>query len=109
MITALSFSPNGKHLLALTSGHVHYVLDAYTGVLLVRLEGAEGLDWKKGVESERGNSGEEGGWSGDGKFVIAGELEEARARTEGERGGGGGIGGGGGGHDESNLFLLPEA
>jgi hypothetical protein len=74
IITALSFSPNGKHLLAITSGHVHYVLDAFSGDTIARLEGGEGLEGKREVESTRGKSGEEGGWSGDGKFVIAGTF-----------------------------------
>ncbi|KAL7417300.1 WD40-repeat-containing domain protein [Mrakia frigida] len=74
LITSLHFRPNGKHLLVSTSGNVHYILDAFSGALLRRLVGHVGLE-SRGVEPERGVSGEETCWTMDGKFVLGGSHD----------------------------------
>ncbi|KAJ1307556.1 hypothetical protein OPQ81_001653 [Rhizoctonia solani] len=77
VMTSMSFSTNGKWLLVGTAGEVHYVLDAFDGDLLCRLEGHLGLERGKtgnslGVVPDRGISGEEVCWTPDSKFVIPG-------------------------------------
>ncbi|KAH8100905.1 WD40-repeat-containing domain protein [Cristinia sonorae] len=79
-MTSLSFSSNGKYLLVGCSGDAHYVLDAFEGHLLAKLEGHVGLERKKltqpqGIEPERGISGEEVSWTPDSKFVVGGSLD----------------------------------
>lgn len=39
VFTSLKFSNDGSKLLVCTAGDVHYVLDAFTGDILARLEG----------------------------------------------------------------------
>ncbi|KAI0784178.1 WD40-repeat-containing domain protein [Abortiporus biennis] len=78
-ITSLSFSSNGKHLLVGCSGDAHYVLDAFEGHLLAKLEGHTGLERRKmgaplHIEPQRGSSGEEVSWTPDSKFVVSGSL-----------------------------------
>jgi COMPASS component SWD2 len=79
-MTSLAFSSNGKLLLVGTAGDVHYVLDAFDGTLLFRLEGFIGLEGGKtgregGMVPTRGISGEEVGWTPDSKFVVGGSLD----------------------------------
>ncbi|KAF8298192.1 WD40 repeat-like protein [Clavulina sp. PMI_390] len=80
LMTSLSFSSNGKLLLVGTAGNVHYVVDAFDGVLFLRLVGFEGLEPGKsgregGMTPTRGLSGEEVCWTPDSKFVIGGSLD----------------------------------
>ncbi|KAG9104971.1 member of Set1p complex, histone methyl transferase [Ceratobasidium sp. 370] len=77
VMTSMSFSTNGKWLLVGTAGEVHYVLDAFDGDLLCRLEGHLGLERGKsgnalGVVPDRGISGEEVGWTPDSRYVVGG-------------------------------------
>ncbi|CAE6522067.1 unnamed protein product [Rhizoctonia solani] len=77
VMTSMSFSTNGKWLLVGTAGEVHYILDAFDGDLLCRLEGHLGLERGKtgnslGVVPDRGISGEEVCWTPDSKFVVGG-------------------------------------
>ncbi|KAG8733968.1 member of Set1p complex, histone methyl transferase [Ceratobasidium sp. 423] len=77
VMTSMSFSNNGKWLLVGTAGEVHYVLDAFDGDLLCRLEGHLGLERGKtgnslGVVPDRGISGEEVCWTPDSKFIVSG-------------------------------------
>ncbi|KAG9124521.1 member of Set1p complex, histone methyl transferase [Ceratobasidium sp. 392] len=77
VMTSMSFSSNGKWLLAGTAGEVHYILDAFDGDLLCRLEGHLGLERGKsgnalGVVPDRGISGEEVGWTPDSKYAVGG-------------------------------------
>lgn len=76
-ITSMSFSTNSKWILIGTAGDVHYVLDAFDGSLLARLEGFRGLEGGKtgdhfGVMPVKGISGEEVGWTTDSKFIVSG-------------------------------------
>ncbi|KAJ8468419.1 hypothetical protein ONZ51_g9655 [Trametes cubensis] len=79
-MTSLSFSSNGKYLLVGCSGDAHYVMDAYEGHLLAKLEGHTGLerrrlDIPRNIEPSRGCSGEEVSWTPDSKFVVSGSLD----------------------------------
>lgn len=79
-VTSLSFSTNGKYLLVGCSGDAHYILDAFEGHLLAKLEGHLGLERRRvgaqlGIEPVRGSSGEEVCWTPDSKFVISGGLD----------------------------------
>lgn len=79
-VTSLSFSTNGKYLLIGCSGDAHYILDAFEGHLLAKLEGHVGLERRKlgtqlGIDPVRGSSGEEVCWTPDSKFVISGSLD----------------------------------
>ncbi|WFD27881.1 hypothetical protein MNAN1_002889 [Malassezia nana] len=78
VITHLSFSQTGQHILAGTSGDVHYVLDAYSGKLLYRLVGHVGLERADGatigIVPSAGISGQELCWTPDGQMVVAGSA-----------------------------------
>ncbi|GJE85519.1 WD40 repeat-like protein [Phanerochaete sordida] len=79
-MTSLAFSSNGKYLLVGCSGNAHYVLDAFEGHLLAKLEGHVGLERRKlnakeSIEPQRGISGEEVSWTPDSKFVVGGSLD----------------------------------
>ncbi|KAF8896208.1 WD40 repeat-like protein [Infundibulicybe gibba] len=79
-MTSMSFSSNGKYLLVGCSGNAHYVLDAFEGYLLAKLEGHVGLERRNmsappSIEPAKGNSGEEVGWTPDSKFVVGGSLD----------------------------------
>jgi len=79
-MTSLSFSSNGKYLLVGCSGDAHYVLDAFEGHLLAKLEGHVGLERRKmgaalSIEPVKGSSGEEVSWTPDSKYVIGGSLD----------------------------------
>jgi COMPASS component SWD2 len=79
-MTSLSFSSNGKFLLVGCSGNAHYILDAFEGHLLAKLEGHVGLERRSisappSIEPMKGSSGEEVGWTPDSKYVISGSLD----------------------------------
>ncbi|PCH42341.1 WD40 repeat-like protein [Wolfiporia cocos MD-104 SS10] len=79
-MTSLAFSSNGKYLLVGCSGDAHYVLDAFEGHLLAKLEGHTGLERRKlttplGIEPQRGCSGEEVSWTPDSKYIMSGSLD----------------------------------
>ncbi|THH27415.1 hypothetical protein EUX98_g6774 [Antrodiella citrinella] len=79
-MSSLSFSSNGEYILVGCSGDAHYVLDAFEGHLIAKLEGHIGLERKKmsqqiSIEPQRGISGEEVGWTPDSKFVVGGSLD----------------------------------
>lgn len=79
-MTSLSFSSNGKYLLVGCSGDAHYIMDAFEGHLLAKLEGHVGLERRRmsaplGIEPQRGNSGEEVSWTPDSKYVVSGSLD----------------------------------
>lgn len=79
-MTSLAFSTNGKYLLVGCSGGAHYIMDAFDGHLLAKLEGHIGLERRKldiplNIEPSRGCSGEEVSWTPDGKFVVGGSLD----------------------------------
>lgn len=78
-MTSLSFSSNGKYILVGCSGDAHYILDAFEGHLLAKLEGHVGLERRRidapqTIDPSKGNSGEEVSWSPDSKYVISGSL-----------------------------------
>ncbi|KAI0360079.1 WD40 repeat-like protein [Trametes cingulata] len=79
-MTSLAFSTNGKYLLVGCSGDAHYIMDAFDGHLLAKLEGHTGLERRKmdiplNIEPSRGCSGEEVSWTPDSKFVVSGSLD----------------------------------
>ncbi|KAL0954652.1 hypothetical protein HGRIS_003604 [Hohenbuehelia grisea] len=79
-MTSLSFSSNGKYLLVGCSGDAHYVVDAFEGHLLAKLEGHTGLERRKmgqppSIEPSKGSSGEEVTWTPDSKYVVSGSLD----------------------------------
>jgi COMPASS component SWD2 len=56
-VTSMSFSSNGKYLLVGCSGDAHYIVDAFEGHLLARLEGFAGLEARKlGAQTGTTNS-----------------------------------------------------
>ncbi|KAF7327529.1 WD-REPEATS-REGION domain-containing protein [Mycena kentingensis (nom. inval.)] len=79
-MTSLAFSANGKYILVGCSGDAHYILDAFEGHLLAKLEGHVGLERRMMtapsiIQPVKGCSGEEVGWTPDSKFVVAGSLD----------------------------------
>lgn len=79
-MTSLAFSSNGKYILVGTSGDAHYVLDAFEGHLLAKLEGHVGLERVRidvipGVNPTKGISGEEVSWTPDSKFIVGGSVD----------------------------------
>lgn len=79
-MTSMSFSSNGKYLLIGCSGDAHYIVDAFEGHLLAKLEGHIGLERRSmsaapTIEPSRGSSGEEVCWTPDSKFVVGGSLD----------------------------------
>lgn len=79
-MTSLAFSSNGKYLLVGTSGNAHYILDAFEGHLIAKLEGHVGLERVRmeasvGLNATKGISGEEVSWTPDSKFVIGGSTD----------------------------------
>lgn len=79
-MTSLAFSSTGKYLLVGCSGGAHYVMDAYDGHLLAKLDGQAGLERRDArapvpMEPIRGYSGEEVTWTPDSKFVLSGGVD----------------------------------
>lgn len=79
-MTSLAFSSNGKYILVGTSGDAHYILDAFEGHLLAKLEGFIGLErGRVGAQLSftpvKGISGEEVSWTPDSKYVVGGTLD----------------------------------
>ncbi|KAI6025103.1 WD40-repeat-containing domain protein [Pisolithus microcarpus] len=79
-MTSLAFSSNGKYLLVGCSGDAHYILDAFEGHLLAKLEGFVGLERRRldappSIDPVKGNSGEEVSWTPDSKYVVGGSLD----------------------------------
>ncbi|KAJ6570164.1 WD40-repeat-containing domain protein [Mycena vulgaris] len=79
-MTSMAFSSNGKYLLVGCSGDAHYIVDAFEGHLLAKLEGHVGLERRTSttpqtIEPSKGSSGEEVGWTPDSKFVVGGSLD----------------------------------
>lgn len=78
-MTSMSFSSNGKWILIGTAGDAHYVIDAFDGFVLARLEGFRGLEGGKNngppsTPPVRGISGEEACWTPDSNFIISGSA-----------------------------------
>lgn len=71
--TSCTFSRDGKWILVGTSGATHYVLDAFDGNIVARLEGHQGFDKLTG-KPQPAESGAEVCWSPDSRFVISGKL-----------------------------------
>ncbi|TFK49905.1 WD40 repeat-like protein [Heliocybe sulcata] len=79
-MTSISFSMNAKYILVGCSGDAHYIVDAFEGHLLAKLEGHVGLERRNlntppGITPVRGCSGEEVSWTPDSKFVLGGSLD----------------------------------
>ncbi|KAI0050457.1 WD40 repeat-like protein [Auriscalpium vulgare] len=79
-MTSMAFSGNGKYLLIGCSGDAHYIVDAFEGHLLAKLEGYVGLERRRLEEPvvltpSRGCSGEEVSWTPDSKFIVGGGLD----------------------------------
>ncbi|KDR78902.1 hypothetical protein GALMADRAFT_244550 [Galerina marginata CBS 339.88] len=79
-MTSMSFSCDGKYLLVGCSGNAHYILDAFDGALVAKLEGHVGLERMsmsvpQTIEPTKGISGEEVSWTPDSKYVVGGSLD----------------------------------
>ena len=79
-ITSMSFSSNGQYLLIGCSGNALYVLDAFHGSMIAKLEGHTDLERKnigapQIIEHTRGISGEEVSWTPDSKYILGGSLD----------------------------------
>lgn len=81
-MTSLSFSGNAQYLLVGTAGDAHYILDAYEGSMMIKLEGHKGLERGKqlgngagSITNPRGISGEEASWTPDSRFVVSGSHD----------------------------------
>ncbi|KAG5636070.1 hypothetical protein H0H81_009216 [Sphagnurus paluster] len=79
-VTSMTFSSTGKYLLIGCSGDAHYVMDAFDGHLLAKLEGHVGLERRSmsappSIEPSKGCSGEEVTFTPDSKYVIGGSLD----------------------------------
>ncbi|KAG6850706.1 hypothetical protein H0H93_009864 [Arthromyces matolae] len=79
-MTSLAFSSNSKFILVGCSGDAHYILDAYEGHVLAKLEGHVGLERRSintapVIEPAKGSSGEEVSWTPDSKYVVGGSLD----------------------------------
>jgi COMPASS component SWD2 len=83
VITSLTFSPSGIGILVGTAGNVHYIVDSHTGYTLHRLRNHEGLERMPDVQKEQdlsmvpeaGISGQECGWTPDGRFIYSGSSD----------------------------------
>lgn len=79
-MTSMAFSSSGKYLLVGCSGDAHYIIDAFEGHVLAKLEGHVGLERRRldtpiSIEPQRGCSGEEVSWTPDSKYVVGGGLD----------------------------------
>lgn len=79
-MTSMAFSSSGKYLLVGCSGDAHYIVDAFEGHVLAKLEGHIGLERRRldtpiSIEPQRGCSGEEVSWTPDSKYVVGGGLD----------------------------------
>ncbi|KAI0292112.1 WD40-repeat-containing domain protein [Russula brevipes] len=79
-MTSMAFSSSGKYLLVGCSGDAHYIVDAFEGHVLAKLEGHTGLERRRldtpvSIEPQRGCSGEEVSWTPDSKFIVGGGLD----------------------------------
>ncbi|KAK0444655.1 WD40-repeat-containing domain protein [Desarmillaria tabescens] len=79
-MTSLSFSSNGKYILVGCSGDAHYILDAFEGHLLAKLQGHIGLEGRSTavpptIEPAKGGSGEEVSWTPDSRYIVSGSLD----------------------------------
>lgn len=79
-MTSMAFSSSGKYLLVGCSGDAHYIIDAFEGHILAKLEGHIGLERRRldtpiNIEPQRGCSGEEVSWTPDSKYVVGGGLD----------------------------------
>jgi COMPASS component SWD2 len=79
-MTSMAFSSNGRYLLVGCSGDAHYIMDAFEGHLLAKLEGHVGLERRSlsappSIEPVKGSSGEEVSWTPDSKYVVGGSLD----------------------------------
>ncbi|KAI6039810.1 WD40-repeat-containing domain protein [Pisolithus marmoratus] len=88
-MTSLAFSSNGKYLLVGCSGDAHYILDAFEGHLLAKLEGFVGLERRRldappSIDPAKGNSGEEVSWTPDSNLdgrIAVWDVQNLPVRT----------------------------
>jgi len=79
-VTYMSFSNDGKYILVGCSGDTHYILDAFEGLVVARLEGHTALERVNMnaaplFEPAKGISGDEVSWTPDSKYVVSGSLD----------------------------------
>ncbi|MBW0510606.1 hypothetical protein O181_050321 [Austropuccinia psidii MF-1] len=78
IFTSLKFSNDGSKLLVGTAGDLHYVLDAFTGDILARLEGHQGLGHLTSSDPTLPSSyfsGQETTWTPDSRYVLSGSAD----------------------------------
>lgn len=78
LFTSLKFSNDGSKLLVGTAGDVHYVLDSFTGHVLARLEGHQGLAHAPSLDSMvpgQSGSSQETTWTPDSRYVLSGSAD----------------------------------
>ncbi|EGG04001.1 uncharacterized protein MELLADRAFT_49323 [Melampsora larici-populina 98AG31] len=75
--TSLKFSNDGSKLLVGTAGDIHYLLDAFTGDILARLEGHQGLEATMNEMEAKGPiaSSQETSWTPDSRYVFSGSAD----------------------------------
>lgn len=79
-MTSLSFSSNSQFILVGCSGNAHYIVEAFDGYVVAKLEGHVGLERRSmnappSIDPAKGISGEEVSWTPDSKYVIGGSLD----------------------------------
>ncbi|KIY64566.1 WD40 repeat-like protein [Cylindrobasidium torrendii FP15055 ss-10] len=79
-MTSLSFSSDGKYILAGCSGNAHYIMDSFDGTVLAKLVGHQGLERRSEnaqptMHPQKGISGEEVSWTPDSKFIVGGSVD----------------------------------
>ena len=79
VFTSIAVSNNGDFILLGTSSDVHYVLDAFSLNIHVRLVGHKGLEYditgQRQVTPRRGASGHEVSFTSDSRWVISGSAD----------------------------------
>ncbi|CAH7677265.1 WD40-repeat-containing domain protein [Phakopsora pachyrhizi] len=78
IFTSLKFSNDGSKLLVGTAGDTHYVLDAFNGDVLARLEGHQGLGCVNPDQPAfpgQSASSQETSWTPDSRYVLSGSAD----------------------------------
>ncbi|KAH9989024.1 WD40-repeat-containing domain protein [Russula vinacea] len=83
-LARVSFPPRAIYMTSMAfsnrASDAHYIVDAFEGHVLVKLEGHIGLERRRldtqiNIEPQRGCSGEEVSWTPDSKYIVGGGLD----------------------------------